>query len=148
MQTVVFETDNAIFYFGSSDAICHLKYYSEQKVREAIELLETISSSSSEVINIESDYFAFVVLDLIRAGKGHAYCRACKEMYDPGQLTSVSLGFGKSPFEVNLKEKGGIIRRLFRRKKRICGRGGEGYLCPKGHELIAMITWIGQFEKS
>ena len=142
MQTVVFETDDAIFYFESSDAICHLKYYSEQKVREATELLETISSSSSEVINIESNYFGFIVLDLIKAGKGHVYCRNCKKRYDPGQLTPVSLGFGKTPFEVNLKEKGGIIRRLFRKKKHISGMGGEAYDCPKRHELIRMITWI------
>ena len=68
----MFETDNAIFHFESSDAICHLKYYSEQNVREATELLETISSSSAEVINIESDYFGFIVLDLIKAEKGRA----------------------------------------------------------------------------
>ena len=143
MQTVVFETQNAIFYFGLSDAICHLKYYSEQKVREAIELLETISPSSSEVINIESDYFGFTVFDLLKAGKGEAYCKACKKIYYPGQLMSKPLGFGKSPFRVNLKEKGGIIRRLFSKKERMCGSGGEEYLCPHGHELIGMITWTG-----
>ena len=145
MQTVVFETDNAIFYFDLSDAICHLKNYSEQKVREASELLETISSSSSEVINIESNYFGFTALDLIKAGKGHVYCRTCKERYDPGQLTPVSLGFGKSPFEVNLKQEGGIFKRFFKKKKRICGSGGQEYLCPNGHELIGMITWTGLF---
>jgi len=146
VQTVVFETDNAIFYFESSDAIRHLKYHSEQKVREASELLETISSSSSEVINIESNYFGFRALDLIRAGKGRVYCKICKERYDPGQLTPVSLGFGKSPFEVNLKQKGGIFKRFFGRKKRICGSGGQCYLCPNGHELIGMITWTGLFQ--
>ena len=108
MQTVVFETDNAIFYFESSDAICHLKYYSEQKVREAIELSETISSSSSEIINIESDYFGFIVLDLIKAGKGEAYCKTCKETYDSSQLRSVPLGFGKTSFSCHhlLRKRG------------------------------------------
>jgi hypothetical protein len=143
VQTVVFETENALFYFESPDAICHLKYYSEQKVREAIELLETISSSSSEVINIESDYFGFVLLDLIKAEKGEAYCKTCKKIYYPGQLVSKQVGFGKSPFEVRHKQKGGIFRKFFGREKRICGRGGEGYLCPDGHELIRMITWTG-----
>jgi hypothetical protein len=143
VQTVVFETDNAIFYFESSDAICHLKYYSKQKVREAIKLLETISSSSSEVINIESDYFGFIVLDLIKAGKGEAYCKTCEKIYCPGQLASLPVGFGESPFSVNFKEKEGIIRRLFSKKKRIIYmRGGEAYDCPNGHELISMITWI------
>jgi hypothetical protein len=143
VQTVVFETNNAIFYFESSDAICHLKYYSEQKVREAIELLETISSSSSEVINIESDYFGFIVLDLIKTEKGEVYCKVCKKIYYPDKLRSIPLGFGKTPLSINLKEKGGIIKRIFGKKRLIRGRGGEGYICPNGHELISAITWIG-----
>jgi hypothetical protein len=143
VQTVVFETDNAISYFESSDAIFYLKYYSEQNVRKAIELLETISSSSSEVINIESDYFGFIVLDLIKAGKGEAYCKVCKKIYYPSQLVSNSVGFGKTPFSVDIKPEGGIIKRLFRRKRLICGRGGEAYACPKGHELISVTTWVG-----
>lgn len=143
MQTVLFETDKALFYFQSSDAICRLRYYSERKVGEAIELLEKLSSASSEVINIESDYLGFIVLDLIKAGKGRVYCKGCKETYNPGQLTPISLGFGKSPFSINLKEKGGIFKRFFGRKKQICGSGGQEYLCPHGHELIGMITWTG-----
>ena len=143
MQTVVFETDNAIFYFESSDAICHLKYYSGQTVHEAIELSETISSSSSEIINIESDYFGFIVLDLIKAKKGEAYCKVCKKIYYPCQLVSKPVGFGKSPFSVNLKEKGGIIKKLFGKRKQIMGMmGGEKYECSNGHELISCITWI------
>jgi hypothetical protein len=144
----MFETDNAIFHFESSDAICCLKHYSEHKVRGAIELLKTIFLSSSEVINIESDYFGFVVLGLLNNKKGNVFCKSCQETYLPGQLQSKPVGFGKSPFQVNLKEKGGICKKFFGRKKRICGSGGEGYLCPHGHELIEMITWTGLFEKS
>jgi hypothetical protein len=148
VQTVVFETDNAIFYFDLSDAICHLKNYSEQKVREAIELLEVLSSSSSEVITIESNYFGFIVLDLIKAEKGKARCKTCKKIYYPGQLVSKPIGFGKSPFSVNFKEKGGIFKKSPGKRKRICGNGGQGYLCPNGHGLIGMITWTGLFGKS
>jgi hypothetical protein len=104
--------------------------------------LDAISSCPSPAIKVKSDYFGYIVLDLIKAGKGHVYCNVCKEMYDSNQLTSRPLGFGKSPFEFNLKEKGGIIKKLFGKKKRITGRGGEAYDCPKGHELISMITWI------
>jgi hypothetical protein len=146
MRTVIFENQKAIFDFELPDVTEHLRLYSEQGVHEASEILEKISASPSSATKVSSDYFAFIVLDLIKAGKGHVYCRACKEMYDPGQLTSVSLGFGKSPFSVNLKEKGGVFRRLSDRKKRICGRGGEGYVCPQGHELIRMITWTGLFQ--
>ena len=147
MHTVIFETQNAIFYFDDSDAISILKYYAiEHKVSEAAKLLLSIESSSSESIKISSEYFGYIVLDLLGKGKGSIFCKACEKSYLASQFRSLPLGFGKSPFLVNLNEKGGIIKRLFGKKKRICGSGGQGYLCPHGHELIGMITWTGLFE--
>jgi hypothetical protein len=143
MKTVMYKNDNAIFDFVLPDVIDRLKYYSDQKVRWATELLDAISSCLSPVIKVEADYFGYLVLDLIRAGKGYVYCNVCKEMYNSNQLTSRPLGFGRSPFEGKRKQKGGIFRRFFGRKQLICERGGEGYLCPQGHELIGMITWTG-----
>ncbi|MBM4305368.1 MAG: hypothetical protein FJ123_01405 [Deltaproteobacteria bacterium] len=142
MRTVMYKNDNAIFDFILPDVIDRLKYYSDQNVHEATKILDTIFSCLSPVIKVEADYFGFIILDLIRAGKGHVYCNVCKKMYDSKQLISRPLGFGKSPFGVNLKEKGGIIKRLFGKKRHISGMGGEAYDCPRGHELISMITWI------
>ena len=144
MNTVIFETQNAIFYFDASDAVSSLKYYAiEHKVSEAAELLLSVESSSSESIKISCHYFGYIVLDLLRKRKGSVFCKPCQKNYQTSQLHSVPVGFGKSPFTVNLKEEGGIIKRLFSKKKRImCMRGGEAYDCPGGHELIGMITWI------
>jgi hypothetical protein len=144
MHTAIFETYNAIFYFDDPDAISSLKYYAtEHKVIEAANLLQLIESSSSESIKISSHYFGFIVLDLLSKRKGSVFCKPCQTTYLPGQLRSLPVGFGKSPFSINLKQEGGIIRRLFSKKKRItCMRGGEAYDCPKGHQLISMITWI------
>jgi hypothetical protein len=142
MTTVMFENPNAIFDFELPDVTDRLKYYSHQNVHEASEILNSIVSSPSKAIEVESDYFGYIVLDLIRAGKGHIYCNVCKEMYDSNQLVSRALGFGKTPFLINIKEKGGIIKRLFSKKRHISGTGGEAYDCPNGHELIGMITWI------
>jgi hypothetical protein len=138
----MFENPNAIFDFELPDVIDRLKYYSDQNVHQATKILDTVSSCPSPAIKVETDYFGYIVLDLIKADKGHVYCKVCKEMYDSNQLTSRPLGLGKSPFSINLKEEGGIIKRLFTKKKRITGRGGEAYDCPNGHELIGMITWI------
>ena len=143
MKIVIFENRNAIFDFPLPDVIERLGHYVEQNVREASEVLEAVSSSPLSTIKVTSDYFGYMVLDLIKAGKGHAYCKTCKEKYDPGQLTSIPLGFGRTPFAINLKPKGGIIKRLFGRKQLICENGGEEYLCPHRHELIGMITWTG-----
>ena len=150
MHTVIFETQNALFYFDAPDAISGLKYYAiEHKVSEAARLLLSIESSSSEPITLSNEYFGYIVLDLLGKNKGSVFCKFCQETYLTNQLRSLPVGFGKSPFSVNLKEKGGIIKRLFGKKKRMmCMRGGERYLCVQGHELIGMITWIGLFGKS
>ena len=142
MRSVMYENRNAIFDFELPDVIDRLKYYSDQNVHEATKILDAISSCPSQAIKVTLDYFGYIVLESIKAGKGHVYCKACKEMYDSNQLTSRPLGLGKTPFSINLEEKRGIIKRLFSKKKRITGRGGEAYDCPNGHELIGMITWI------
>ena len=145
IRSVMYETCDAIFTFKIADAISHLKPYAEQGVRDATELMETIPAtvSSTPIIKVTADYFDFIVLDLIKAGKGEAYCKTCKEIYYPGQLRSIPLGFGKTPFSIDIKPEGGIIKRLFGRKRLICGEGGEAYEFPKGHELISAITWTG-----
>jgi hypothetical protein len=142
MKIVMFENPNAIFDFDLPDVIDRLKYYSDQNVREATEILDAISSCPSPTVEVTSDYFGYMVLNLIKADKGHAYCKVCKETYDPSQLRSRPLGLGKSPFSINLEVKRGTIKKLFGKKQRITGRGGEAYDCPNGHELIGMITWI------
>jgi len=48
---------------------------------------------------------------------------------------------GKSPLSINSIEKGGI-KKVFGKKQKLPGMlGGRGYECPKGHNLISMITW-------
>ncbi len=142
MKTVLYKNDNALFAFEPQDVIDRLQSYSYQNVHKATEILETISSCPSPVIEVESDYFGYIALDLIRTGKGRLYCKECQEVYDSNQLISRPLGFGRSPFEVHLEEKGGIIKKLFGKRKHVSGMGGEAYDCPKGHQLIGMITWI------
>jgi hypothetical protein len=142
MRTVIFETHNAIFDFELPDVIGRLKYYSDQKVHEATDLLETISLSLSQVIKITSDYFGYIVLNLLGKGKGWVFCKPCQKNYLSSQLRSIPVGFGKTPFSINFKQEGGIIKRLFGKKKQMMGRGGEKYECPNGHELISMVTWI------
>ena len=143
IRSVIYEDSNAIFTFEIADVIGHLKPYVEQNVREAGEILKPIFANSSSTIKVTSDYFGCIVLDLIKAGKGHAYCKTCKVTYDSAHLTSVPLGFGKSPFAVNVKSEGGFFKRVFGKRRSICGTGGVGYECPKGHELISVTTWTG-----
>lgn len=87
----------------------------------------------------------FVVLILLDHGKGTITCRTCNETYRPDQLIPITIGQGRSPFDFIDKEKGGIFKNLFSKKKQFKTRGmcgGRGYECPRGHELISIITWI------
>ncbi len=145
MTLVLFQTKNAVFEFDLTEVKERLnRYISEHNVDEAIQILGLISSSFDDPIKIpeEYDYFGFIALDLISEGIGSVKCRTCSKTYQPGQLKSITIGHGKSAFSINLKKKGGIIKRLFGKRQKLPGMfGGKGYRCPQGHELIAMITW-------
>jgi hypothetical protein len=80
-------------------------------------------------------------LELIDSGTGLVTCKKCNKIYKASQLIPFALGAGKSPFKLNIDIKFSL-RNLFRRRKRNPSMsGGQGYRCPAGHELIAMITW-------
>ncbi len=146
MTSVLFQTKNSAFEFDLAEVKKRLnQYISEHNVEEAIQILGLISSSSDDPIKIpeEYDYFGYIALDLISKGKGSVTCKTCNKTYQPDQLKSITVGHGKSPFSINLKQqKGGIIKRLFGKRQKLPGMfGGKGYECPQGHELITMITW-------
>ncbi len=144
MRIIVFKTENAVFKFYRKDVLGHLiNLTTENSVDEAARLLELISTASGETILIpnEHDYFGYIALDLIDAGKGSVTCKVCGKNYKADELKPFTVGHGRSPFDVNLKNKGGA-KSLFRRKQKMPAMfGGKGYQCPEGHELIAMITW-------
>jgi len=143
MATVAYETENAVFQFDLNDTVYCLENCSqEHSATDTDEILKFIKSSPDESITIIDDYFGYIVLDLTEKGKGLVKCKTCSKVYAPDQIESITVGHGKTPFLINLKEKGGIIKRLFGRKQKLPGMfGGKGYQCPEGHELIAMITW-------
>jgi hypothetical protein len=91
--------------------------------------------------DIEDPHSVLILLD---NGKGSVTCKTCNETYRPDQLKPITIGHGRSPFEIINQPKGGIIKNLFSNKKQFNTRGmfgGRGYECPRGHELIAMVTW-------
>jgi chemotaxis regulatin CheY-phosphate phosphatase CheZ len=73
MKIVMFENLNAIFDFELPDVIDRLNYYSNQSAHEATKILNAISSCPSPTIKVASHYFGYIVLDLIKADKGHVY---------------------------------------------------------------------------
>ena len=145
MKTVNFQTDDdALFQFAKKDVEEHLKFLAaERNIDRLTKLLEFISSSKEETIFIpeEHHYFGFVALDLISQGKGSVTCKPCNQTYPSQALNPITIGHGKSPFNLNFKKPGGL-KSLFRMRQKLPGLfGGKGYVCPEGHELISMITW-------
>jgi hypothetical protein len=139
MNTVIYETDTAIFTFNRSDVIEEIKIANQTE--KLTKLLHLLTSSPSDLITIpkQNTDFAYIALDLIEKGKGSVTCKTCNKTYRPYQLKSTMAGHGTSPF--NLKEKGGI-KMILKKGQRLPGLfGGRGFTCPKGHELISVITW-------
>ncbi len=110
MNTVIYETDTAIFTFNRSDVIEEIKIANQTE--KLTKLLHLLTSSPSDLITIpkQNTDFAYIALDLIEKGKGSVTCKACNKTYRPDQLKSTVAGHGTSPF--NLKEKGGIKKLL------------------------------------
>jgi hypothetical protein len=144
MRNIVFKTENAVFKFYRKDVKEHLiNLTAENNADEAVRLLKLILNASGETILIpnQHDYFGYIALDFIDAGKGTVTCKVCDKIYKADELEPIIVGHGRSPFDVNLKNKGGA-KSLFRRKQKLPAMfGGKGNQCPEGHELIAMITW-------
>ena len=142
MNTVIFQTENAVFKFSKKTVkerlICK---QSEYDPNEATQLLEFISTDTGETILNSDDqyYFGFVALDFIGSGRGTVTCKICEKIYTAGQLKEIAIGHGISPFSINQKQKGGI--RVFEKRKNPSMFGGKGFICPEGHKLISMETW-------
>ena len=142
MNTVIFNTENTIFTFSKKEVKEHLIFkQTEYAPHEVTQLLELISTDSNETFLNSDDhhYFEYVALGLIGAGLGTVTCKICKKTYDACQLKEFAIGLGKSPFDINQEQKGGI--RLFEKRKMPSLFGGKGFTCPEGHELIAMENW-------
>ena len=142
MKTVIFQTENAKFRFLQKDVKERLiSFHSQYDPDEVTLLAELISNDTSEIILSSCDhyYYGYVILDLISEGMGTVTCKICNKTYNACQLTQFAIGHGKSPFDINHKQKGGFS--LFGKRKNPSMFGGKGFSCPEGHSLISMETW-------
>ena len=82
-------------------------------------MLNLISADLIESIVIPEEpvYFDYIAVDLIGAGNGSALCKTCNKTYQAGQLKSIKVGCGGSPFDIK-REKKGVIKRLFTKKRK------------------------------
>src|SRR4030042_2110094 len=114
------------------------------RIKEAAGILDYLKLQTADLIKPPSifSYFGFIALELLKDGKGSAFCKTGHKTYQARELQSVPIGLGKNPLKVSLRMGIWILKRLFSKKKYISGIGGERYLCPEGHELISMITLI------
>ena len=119
MNIVIFKTEEAIFQFDRSDVIKQLERgISDHNLTENRGQLELLLNSTEDVFEINSDKssFEYIALDLIEHGIGQVTCKKCNRTYNSSELIPITLGFGKSPLDLNVNMKGGI-RDIFRRKK-------------------------------
>ena len=146
MCDVIFENGQGVFTFDEFDVHERLVFNSSQNhVKEYADLLRNLKSSSNggKKIPIKNNSIGFIALALLGKNKGSAFCNICKKSYHARQLRSEPMGLGRYPYtEKIIKGEDGKIKAILRRKIKATGsQGGEKLECPKGHELIGMITW-------
>ena len=74
--------------------------------------------------------------------KGTVLCKLCDKTYIPRDLKAISLGHGKTPFEINIPHEKKEALEIFHKNQKLSGLfGGNGYTCPGNHELITLIKW-------
>jgi len=141
MSKVIYENEEAIFEFSLSDVKESLLAYSSKKIKEAKEIQDYLKQISADQIKIPEHlpYFAYIALDLLNKNKGFVFCKSCKKKYLTESLQLIPIGLGHNPF--NPQRQISILKKLFS-KKYVSSFGGEAFLCPEGHDLISLITWI------
>jgi hypothetical protein len=146
MCDVIFENGQGIFTFDEFDVGERLVLDSSQNhVKEYADPLHNLkfSSNGAKKIPIKNNSLGFIALALLGKYKGSAFCNICKKSYHAWQLRSEPMGLGRYPYtEKIIKGDDGKIKAILRRKIKATGlQGGEMLECPKGHELVGMITW-------
>jgi hypothetical protein len=142
MSTIVFETDKATFNVSLDDTLMLLRFcITQTRVKEASRVLRTIKSQTSQEVEVSSLYFGYVVMELLKKGKGQVFCRKCGQIYPANNLKHFLIDLGPHPFQINFQPEWGSSRKRFKKRNRIPGiLGGQGFECPNSHELISMIT--------
>jgi hypothetical protein len=141
MKTVKFEMTDAVFQFRIEDVVNKLKNRDPED--ESRELQEYLSNQTRDEIEIpqEKKSFLYLTLDLLASNKGSVFCKTCGKGYQAHELVPFPVGAGENPLKVKVGYRESLLKRIFGRPKRIPLFGGKGYRCPKGHQLIGLVTW-------
>ena len=150
MVTVKYENEDTVMEFDYLDVTSQLsKRIDEYRVHDDSRLLERLREQSlngTKDIEIGGDSrFCYLICDLIDNHKGEVFCKTCDRTYKPDKIVKESI----SPFDrkVSNKTYKGLkkfFKKEFGFKGRIhmSGSGGNTYLCPNGHTLLYVRTWI------
>lgn len=127
MNTVIFKTEEAIFQFDRKTVMECLEHQKTlYEIKELDLLLDVISSQPDQTIlsSAEHQYFGFIALELLSAGKGSAFCKNCGKRYCSNQLEGYTVGpLGEASFKA-IKGKIRGFKSLFRKKPKPFGMYG------------------------
>jgi hypothetical protein len=141
MKIVIFETTEAVFSFSLTDVTAVLKSHASEN--EALETMDFLKVQNSAVVEIpqEKKPFLFAVLALLASNKGSVFCKICEREYQASEVISFPVGAGENLLKVKVGYGHSLFNRILGRRKRMPLLGGKCYRCPKGHEVIGMVTW-------
>ena len=154
MGTITYENEAMIFTADYQDLIDQLNIsIKEHEVLDDEKLftwLENKTDNGKNDITIAESFdypprILYFICNLIDNGTGIVFCKHCKKQYPPESI----IKHHATPFNRNISPDS--IRKLKRFLKReygisrqvnIPGSGGKTFLCPEGHILLSVRTWI------
>ncbi len=81
MTSIIYETENGVFYFDKTESVeCLNQYLSSHKLEDAAKILEFISNSQDDPIRLPDnfDWFGYIAMYLTNEGKGSVNCKICQ----------------------------------------------------------------------
>ena len=154
MGTITYENEVMAFTADYRDVLDQLNIsIKEHEVLDDEKLFtwlrdKTDNGKNNISITESSDYHArilYLICNLLENGTGIVFCKQCNKQYPPESI----IKHHATPFNRNISPDS--IRKLKQFLKReygtsrqvnIPGSGGKTFLCPEGHILLSVRTWI------
>jgi hypothetical protein len=87
----------------------------------------------------------FLICDLMENETGISICKQCKKQYPPDEIIKhLSTPFSRNISPNSIRKLKQILKKEFGISVQINipGSGGKSFLCPEGHILLSVRTWI------
>ena len=154
MGTITYENEEMAFIADYRDVLDQLnKNIREHNVEDDGILLQWLrdktDNGKNDISIAESidcpPRILFLICDLMENGTGITFCKLCEKQYPFDEIIKhLSTPFSRNISSNSLRKLKQILKKEFgiSEQVNIPGSGGKIFLCPEGHILLSVRTWI------